>query len=330
MKLWPKKEATEQVEQRNYTQLVTADIEAAARGITIPSIFHVAAMVVANAFAVARVEGDNPDVTPDILADVGRDLILQGDSLLLIESGELKPIISYSITPKGSYKVTVAGRKGMNTYPARRIVHVRYMMNKNTLRGISPANMIPTIRDTLINMESSFEQEAGTPNGYLIPIPNDGDDAQLEGLRDTISQLNGRVALVKSTSGGWEQGRDYAPRRDFMAQHLGPQFGEWNLMQYQYANQLVLSTIGIPVELIMGGDGGGQRESWRRFLHGTINPLAMRIVSAFKRVGIDVSINFDDLFASDITGRARAFGSLVQGGMDVAEAASITGIIQEE
>ena len=65
-------------------------------------------------------------------------------------------------------------------------------------------------------------------------------------------------------------------------------------------------------------------------MFGTLVPLA-RLISAYaKRKGLDVQLNFDDLMASDIAGRARAFGSLVQGGMDIEDAAILTGLVTQD
>ena len=44
----------------------------------------------------------------------------------------------------------------------------------------------------------------------------------------------------------------------------------------------------------------------------------------------DFSMNFDKLFASDLSGRARAFGSMVQGGMDVTKAATLAGLMEQD
>ena len=41
-----------------------------------------------------------------------------------------------------------------------------------------------------------------------------------------------------------------------------------------------------------------------------------------ERIGLPITLDGDKLFASDIQGRARAFQSLVGGGMDIAEAAA--------
>lgn len=41
-------------------------------------------------------------------------------------------------------------------------------------------------------------------------------------------------------------------------------------------------------------------------------------------------IDWDQLFASDISGRARAFQSLVNGGMEIAAAAAAAGPLTQE
>ena len=80
--------------------------------------------------------------------------------------------------------------------------------------------------------------------------------------------------------------------------------------------QAVLSACGVSADLFVAGDAAGQRESWRRFLHGSVQPLA-ELLAAELADKLDVpglSLRFDRLFASDLSGRARAFASLVKGG----------------
>ena len=43
-----------------------------------------------------------------------------------------------------------------------------------------------------------------------------------------------------------------------------------------------------------------------------------------------MQLNFDSLMASDISGRARAFQSMVGGGLDVAKAAALSGLMTAE
>lgn len=45
---------------------------------------------------------------------------------------------------------------------------------------------------------------------------------------------------------------------------------------------------------------------------------------------MEVSLTFDALTASEIAGRARAFGLLVKGGMGVEDAARLSGLLADE
>ena len=94
----------------------------------------------------------------------------------------------------------------------------------------------------------------------------------------------------------------------------------------------ILGACGIPPSLFLSSaDGTAQRESFRRFLHTTLQPLA-RIVQAELSAKLDgeVTLNLDATFASDLSGRSRAFQSLVTGGMEVSKAASLAGLMEGE
>ena len=66
-------------------------------------------------------------------------------------------------------------------------------------------------------------------------------------------------------------------------------------------------------------------------MHATIAPLA-RIVAEELSAKFETAIglSFDELFAADLSGRARAFRSLVNGGMAVEKAAALAGLMQSE
>ena len=65
---------------------------------------------------------------------------------------------------------------------------------------------------------------------------------------------------------------------------------------------------------------------WRRFLFGSVAPLA-KIIEEELRAKLDpgVGLQFEELRASDLAGRAPAFKQLTEAGMDRAEARSICG-----
>ena len=64
-------------------------------------------------------------------------------------------------------------------------------------------------------------------------------------------------------------------------------------------------------------------------LHSTIAPMG-KIVSEELTAKFEtpISLSFDALFAADLSGRARAFQSLVGGGMDIGKAAGLAGLMQ--
>ena len=100
---------------------------------------------------------------------------------------------------------------------------------------------------------------------------------------------------------------------------------------YHAVNRLVLAACGIPTEIVdQQTDGTSNREAWRRFLHSTLQPMGRIIQAQAAESDLIVEFSFESLMASDIAGRARAFGSLVQGGMDIEEAAALTGLIDSE
>ena len=93
----------------------------------------------------------------------------------------------------------------------------------------------------------------------------------------------------------------------------------------------VYAACGVHPALFAVGEGTARRESYRRFLHGTVAPLA-RIVAAelSAKLDGDVVLNFDSLFAADLSGRARTFQSLVGGGMAPDKAAGLAGLMTVE
>ena len=78
---------------------------------------------------------------------------------------------------------------------------------------------------------------------------------------------------------------------------------------------------------LRGGPGTQARESYRQALFATIAPLG-RIVETELRAKLDdpaISIGWEELRASDISGLAQAFQSMVGDGMSLDGAAALSG-----
>lgn len=57
-----------------------------------------------------------------------------------------------------------------------------------------------------------------------------------------------------------------------------------------------------------------QREAWRQFLHGSVEPLSKTVSAEFSaKLDSDIRLDFHGLFASDLQGRARAYQSMTNG-----------------
>ena len=120
-----------------------------------------------------------------------------------------------------------------------------------------------------------------------------------------------------------------AGNKDWQPQRIGadPPIGAVDLTDQ--TSLRVLSACGIPSALVAIAPGTAAREAFRRFLHVTVAPL-LNIVAAECREKLNVDdLTFDttDLHAADVAGRARAFQSLVGGGMGLDQAAGLSGLL---
>ena len=79
------------------------------------------------------------------------------------------------------------------------------------------------------------------------------------------------------------------------------------------------------------GQGTAAREAFRRFLHATVTPLlaAMAAEAALKLDTPGLAFDATGLHAADVSGRARAFQSMIGGGMDITKAAALSGLLVE-
>ena len=88
---------------------------------------------------------------------------------------------------------------------------------------------------------------------------------------------------------------------------------------------------GVPVSVLGGSTASAARESYRQFLHGTIQPVAKDIaLQVNEAFGTSLSFDFSRLFASDLSGRARAFQSMVNGGLSTDKAAALAGLMEPD
>lgn len=323
-----------EAERRNYTDLVSQALVDAAADATASgyvSALETAAGALSRAFASATVDGRGAAMfDPWAMAQIGRSLVEDGEAVWYRAGQRLIRAETYAQPDEArrTYQIAVRGVEVM--VEARRVFHVRWNVDVASLRGVGPLNTARTLRSMLSKLEGSLDREQNAIVGYILPVPADGDSAAVDALKTDIASLDGRLAVAETLQGGWGDGRVGSPRREYEPQRLGPNVPEGNVRLYQAAREAVLSACGYPIPLAIESDGTGQREAWRRYLHGTVAPLGRLVATEAARIGLPIAIDWDQLFASDIAGRARAFQSLVGGGMDIAAAAAASGILIEE
>ena len=350
MKLWPFSKSDDQLETRSqssYTDTLVKAITANASGETTALPTATAALeacagLVARAFASAEITTPNPMVaallTPRLLSMLGRALIVRGEIVfhIQIDDGHLAlvPASSFSVSgpptpPAWLYEVTLGGPDRFHTFrdvEAAGVVHVKFESEpERPWRGIGPLQAAQLAGRLSSETAAALADEASGPRGSVLPLPVDGDDPTVANLKADIRKLKGQLAFVEG--GDWDRPGDGRPA-DWMPRRIGADPPDALVNQATLATNEVFAACGVNPAILMQSQGTAGREAYRQFLFGLVAPLG-RIVSdeLTAKLEVDVRFTWDELRASDIAGRARAFQSMVGGGMDPAKAAALSGLM---
>ena len=93
-----------------------------------------------------------------------------------------------------------------------------------------------------------------------------------------------------------------------------------------------IAACGFNAALWGGSQAASVREAWRLALFGVLSPPLGRLVQAELQDKLEdtVSLSWQELRVSDLSGRARAFQSMVGGGMAVDQAVAVAGLMVED
>ena len=297
-----------------------------------------AAGAYARALSVAEIQGTDY-VSRRMLASWARNLIRHGEVITLIDvsdSGRVELLPCHGADVKGGpsestwrYRVDLPGPSGTQSRRAEssEVIHLRYATDPaQPWRGKSPLAFASATGELAAALEDYFASEACAAHGHLLPIPQTSDE-NIRRLKSDLKRLRGRTAVTETSADAYGTGKPGAPPGDYRPQRIGPNPPASLQLVHTAIFDFVLSTCGFPADLVADRGASGQRESWRRFLHGSAQPMADTIAEELSaKLDRPVSINLDRLFASDIQGRARAFHSMVQGGIEIDRAARLTGL----
>lgn len=307
-----------------------------------------AAGLVQRAFMAAELSGAPGYVLdalhPEVMGAIGRALIRRGEwagNIDVSRSGRLTLAPAHTIDVRGghrpdswTYRLTLAGPDTFTTrfdVPAAAVLHFRAAVDpERPWRGVGPVQAATLAGRLLAALTAALGDEAAGPRGHLLPIPKtDGQDDTVTALRKDLGSLKGSVALVESMADDWQtSGQGYRPT-EWTPRRIGANPPEPLVPLLDQAGRDVLSAVGINPALFAGRDGTAAREAWRQFLFGLVAPLG-RVVEREIREKLHapaLKVDWSELRASDLAGRARAFQSMVGAGMDPAKAAGIAGLM---
>jgi len=154
-------------------------------------------------------------VTPSVLMMAGRELIRQGELVLLIDVGEqgvrLLPVADYDVQggfdpSTWRYRLTLQGpdRNTTRSVAGAAVVHLRYATEPaRPWKGLGPLDVASLTGRLHAELEHALGDEASGPRGAIIPTPKDGQDPTMVQLRDDVKKLAGSVATVESTAASW-------------------------------------------------------------------------------------------------------------------------------
>lgn len=209
--------------------------------------------------------------------------------------------------------------------------------NVRPYQGLGPATLAATTAKLHGESERSLADEAAGPLAQILAIPQDGGDGgdgdPLAALKADVKAARGKALLVETTSAGWGEGRQAAPgngNSDWVASRLGPNPPAAAVEAADAGFRRMLAACGCPPSLFVSDDGTAQREAVRRWHLGTVVPLARLLEHELTlRLETDIRLRFDN-YPTDLAGRAASFAKLVQGGMDMAQAAAVSGVLAED
>lgn len=362
---WPWKREQRQLPEiresggAGFTDAIVRALLTEAAGGTIKDAAATAALEAAagqysRAFQVAEVTPATPAtmaLTPAVLGLMARDLIRRGESIHVIEveRGGVRLLPAGSWDVRGGpdpltwrYRCDVFGPSGNVTrhLPAAAVIHGRFSVDPaRPWFGVSPMGWAALTGRLHGVLEGALADEAAGPVGSVIPVPQSPDDTDdtddpdddtdpLAKLRADVAALRGKTALVETVAAGWGEGQTAAPHSDWRPQRIGADPPDSLVALRSDSAVAVLAAAGVPADLVFSADSTGQQESWRRFLHGSVQPLAdlLSVELADKLEVADLRLTFDGLRASDVGQKARAYATMVKGGMDKTEAARIAGL----
>ena len=217
--------------QASYSEAVSSALLSVASGVgnfSQTGAVEMAASTVGKALALSSVSpSDNrtSGLTPSLLASIGRQLVVRGECVFVIEirAGAIRLIPASSFDVSGdslfpedwTYRCDVSSPSASRTLtrPYDAVLHFRYSYDPGSpWRGVGPLTRARLTAALAANLESGLGNQASAPTGQLIPVPDPGAgdteaDDPLSSLKDDLARIGGGTMLLETTAGAWGDGK---------------------------------------------------------------------------------------------------------------------------
>ena len=277
---------------------------------------------------------------PPFLALVARSLALHGNFVGLIELDgmdvRVRPSATFDVHGDARsqwYRLDMTGPDTTQTVRASSDSVFHVSINAEPRRwwlGSSPLKRSKSTASLAAKIEGSLSRESDIYVARFAGVDRRGTFENWKKTVETIRRKRGGITFTGGILGQGESGRVPEPSK------MGPSPDDTFADALRSAvGRDICAAFGVPVSLFAErGDGAGQREAWRRFWLGTVQPLAL-LVQAECKAKLDPSciVTLDALRAADEDGRSRAvarraqaFKVLLDAKVDTAEAKRIAGL----
>lgn len=265
-----------------------------------------------------------------VMAQAARSLALRGESLWYIADDGLLPVSDYDFSTSNgkikAYRLTIPDNSGGRsvTALASEVLHFRIGVDASApWNGTSPLRRASLTAEMLNTLETALaETYANAPLGSsVVPFP-EAEGQDLETLARGFRGRRGRVLLRESTNVA-AQG-SVAPSTDWKPAQLTPDLeASMATQNWKAARESILTAFGIlPAGFDANTTGPMVREMQRHLAGWTLQPMAMAMAEeASEKLGGAVEIDvMRPVQAYDVSGRARAMATLIQGLAEAKEA----------
>lgn len=277
-------------------------------------------------------------ISPGFLGDLIEGMLQHGEAAYEIGlenngSVKLTPLATWTVEgspdPKSwIFKGQIPGpdKTIERSLPRDRVLHITWKLKPNEpWRGIAPlADADISSKLASVSQSKLLQEVSGVPVGALLPVAGDPANEKFNPLKLALKTLRGKLSLVENKTSSYSAPGQSSPNAnaEWKARRIGADPPDSLISLCKGIEINCLSALGVPRELMLGdADGTALRESWRRFAI-QVKAVGRRVAGELAR-DLDLSgLTFDwtALSGPDIAQRARAFSSLIKGGMSIKEA----------